>query len=183
MHQRRPLLNDPNTRVTATVNPPLVTLGHAKPALQIEIVSEVLELALSDEQSRNKAEHHRRHRLVNRILGRPDALDLLEASGQLLELRPASLTVPSFGVQGRRDFLDVFDIASDRLVFGSDVVEAAVDATGEPGELLLGEPPFFSSKFRWIDSRTSCKASAIRRPGGWSGPPWSSLTMPRTAAQ
>ena len=41
----------------------------------------------------------------------------------------------------------------------------------QPAELLLREPPFFASKFRWIDSWTSFSASAIRKPGGCSGPP------------
>ena len=41
----------------------------------------------------------------------------------------------------------------------------------KPAELLLREPPFFASKFRWSDSWTSSSASAIRKPGGCSGPP------------
>jgi hypothetical protein len=64
-----------------------------------------------------------------------------------------------------------------------DLVQAALDAAGQAAELLLGEPPFCSSRFRWIDARTSANASAIRTPGGFSGPPWSSLRIPRTAAQ
>jgi hypothetical protein len=52
-----------------------------------------------------------------------------------------------------------------------DFVETRLDASREPAELLLREPPFFASKFRWIDSWTSPKASAIRNPGGCSGPP------------
>jgi hypothetical protein len=47
-----------------------------------------------------------------------------------------------------------------------DFVQTALDASGQAAELLVGEPPFFSSKFRWIDARTSFKASAIRKPGG-----------------
>ena len=54
---------------------------------------------------------------------------------------------------------------------------------GQPAQLRLREPPFFASRFRPSDCRTSSNASAIRNPGGWSGPPWSSLRMPRTAAQ
>jgi hypothetical protein len=68
-------------------------------------------------------------------------------------------------------------------LLGSDLVQAAIDAVGQPVQLLLSESPFFASKLRSIESRTSSKASAIRRPGGWSGPPWSSLRMPRTAEQ
>ena len=73
--------------------------------------------------------------------------------------------------KGRGYLLDVLDVFSDFLLFDLDFVQTSVDAVGQSAELLLGEPPFFSSKFRWIDARTSCKASAIRKPGGWSGPP------------
>ena len=65
----------------------------------------------------------------------------------------------------------VLDVLSDHLLLLLDFVQAALDASGQPAELLLREPPFFSSKFRWIDSWTSFNASAIRNPGGCSGPP------------
>ena len=55
MHQRRPFLNDPNPRVAMAVDPPLVTLGQAKPTLQIEIVLDFLELALADEKARDES--------------------------------------------------------------------------------------------------------------------------------
>jgi len=49
--------------------------------------------------------------------------------------------------------------------------DATVDAVGERLELLFREAPFFSSKFRCKDERTSPRAAAMRRPGGCSGPP------------
>ena len=77
----------------------------------------------------------------------------------------------SFRVQGACNFLDFLDLFSEHLLLRFDRVQAPVDAAGQAVELLLWEPPFFSSKFRWIESRTSPKASAIRKPGGSSGPP------------
>jgi hypothetical protein len=68
-------------------------------------------------------------------------------------------------------------------LLGLDMFQSSVDADGQPIELLLCEPPFFVSRFRWIDSRTSVNASAMSRPGGLRGPPWSLLRIPRTAAQ
>src|SRR5262249_47590232 len=62
-------------------------------------------------------------------------------------------------------------------------LQAAVNTTGQPLQQRLGTPPFWASKLRSSDSRTSCNASLIRTPGGCSGPPWSSLRIPRTAAQ
>jgi hypothetical protein len=38
MHQRRSVQNQAYPRVAMTVNPPLVTLGQAKPALQLEMI-------------------------------------------------------------------------------------------------------------------------------------------------
>jgi len=98
------------------------------------------------------------------------ALDRLARSlktlPQVLELPPPIRARLRLRVQRRGYFLDVLDVAAQRLLFRPDGVQAAVDAVGESAELLLREPPFFSSKFRWIDSRTSPNASAIRKPGG-----------------
>ena len=66
--------------MTVTVNPPLVALGQAKPALEIEIVSDLFKLALADEKTGEKARHHLDHLLMNRLLGALEALD------QFLEL-------------------------------------------------------------------------------------------------
>ena len=82
-----------------------------------------------------------------------------------------SVQVSSPGFEGRGYLLDVLDVFSDFLLFGLDLVQTSVDAVGQEAELLMYESPFFSPKFRWSDARTSSKASAIRRPGGCSGPP------------
>src|SRR6478609_3069376 len=165
MHQRRPFLNDPDPRVAVTVDSPLVTLGQAEPPLQIEIVPDRLELPFAHEQPGEEADHHPGHRRMDRIR------TLLEPIDQLLELFLAVRAASLAGIQGRRNRLDVRDVAADRLLFGLDVLEAAVDATGQAPQLLLCEPPFFSSKLRWSESRASSKASAIRNPGGCNGPP------------
>ena len=54
-------------------------------------------------------------------------------------------------VEGRGYRRNVLDVAAQRFLFVPDGVEAAIDAACESPELLLCEPPFFSSKFRWID--------------------------------
>ncbi len=177
VHQRRTFLNDADPRVAAAVDPPLVTLRHAKPTLQIQVVSDRFERARADEQAREEARHHLDHLPVNRVLRPLKAID--QSFERLLPLGAA----PRPRLEGRGDFLDVLNVASDGLAFGLDGVEAAVDAPGQAAELLLGEPPFCSSTLRWIDARTSPNASAIRTPGGCSGPPWSSLRIPRTATQ
>ena len=161
---RRPFLNDSNPRVAMTVDPPLMTLGQPKPSFEIEIVLDLFKLAFADEKAGEKANHHLDHVLANRILSQ------LEFINQLFELLLAIRTIlPWF--EGRSYLLDVLDVFSDFLLLGLDCVQTSVDAVGQAAELLLFEAPFCSSKFRWIDSRTSFKASAICRPGGWRGPP------------
>ena len=151
--------------MAAPVNPPLVALGQAEPALEIEVVLDPLELARGDEEPGQEACHQRGHVPTNRILGPLESID------QSLELLPAIRAALRPGLEGRGYLLDVLDIFSDRLLLGSDMVQSPVDAAGQAAELLLREPPFFAPKFRWIDSWTSFSASAIRNPGGCSGPP------------
>ena len=52
MHQRRSLQDQSDPRVAMTVNPPLVTLGQAKPTLQIEIIPDRFILLLAHEEAR-----------------------------------------------------------------------------------------------------------------------------------
>ena len=95
-------------------------------------------------------------RLVGTLKALDQFLELLSPRGARLRLR----------FEGCGYFLDILDVVAQCLLFGSDGVQAAVDALSQSAELLLGEPPFFSSKFRWIDAWTSSNASAIRKPGG-----------------
>ncbi len=175
--QRRPFLNNPNPRVAVTMDSSLVAFGQAKPPLQVEIIFDSFHLGSPDKQPGEEADHHSDHVQVNRVCLALEAID------QRLELLLATRDIPRFGIEGRGDLLNLLDVLSDGLLLGSDMVQAAVDAVGQSAQLLFFESPFFSSKLRWSESRTSSKASAIRNPGGWSGPPWSSLRMPRTAEQ
>jgi hypothetical protein len=165
MHQGGSFQNDPNPGVAMAVDPPFVTLGQAKPALQIEIVSNLFPRPLTHEKAGEKAPHHLGHVTVNRILVTRESID--QFFERLLPLGAGPLS----RFEGRGDFLDVLDVLSDRRVLVSHFFESTIDAAGKSAELLFCEPPFCSSTFRWIDSRTSLNASAIRKPGGCSGPP------------
>ncbi len=147
------------------VNSSLVAFGQAKPSLEIEIVLDLFELSRAHEKAGQEADHQRGHVLANRI---PIPLESVD---QRFELRLEIPAAPAFRVECRGHLVHVFDVLSDWLLLGSDVLESPVNAAGQSAELLLCEPPFFASKFRWIDSRTSSKASAVRSPGGWGGPP------------
>ena len=119
----------------------------------------------ADEEAGPKASHQTGHVNVDRIIV------VAEASQQRVEV---GLTPGRFllrGVQRRGHLLDRLDVDPDRLLLGFHQVQSLVDAGGQPAQLRLREPPFFASTFRWIDSRTSSSAAAIRNPGGSSGPP------------
>src|SRR3982751_2532965 len=165
MHQRRSVQDQPNPRVAMTVDPPLVTLRQAEPPLQIEIVPDRFILLLADEEAGQEAEHHRRHAVADRILGRLEAID------QRLELLLALGDVLRPGLQRRGHLRDHAHVLSDHLLLLLDLVQAALDASGQAAELLLRESPFCASRSRWSDAWTSFNASAIRNPGGCSGPP------------
>ncbi len=158
-------MDDANSGVPVTVNSPLVALRQAKPPLEIEVVLDLLELSRADKKAGQEADHEHGHVLANWVLIPLESID------QRLELLLAVRATLRANFQGRGHFLEILNIFSDWLLLGLDVLQSPVDAVGQTAELLFFEPPFFASKFRWIESRTSFNASAIRRPGGWSGPP------------
>jgi hypothetical protein len=125
-----------------TVNPPLVTLGQAKPPLQIEVVLDRFILLFTDEQARKETEHHCSHAVTDRILGRLEVID------QCLELLFPLRDVLGPGLQRRGHLRDHAHILSDHRLLFLDFVQARLDASREPAELLRRDPPFFTSKFR-----------------------------------
>ena len=174
---RRPFLDDPHSRVTVAVDPALVPLGQTEPTLQIEVVQDMIQVVPAQEQARTETVHQTGHVFMNRN----------SVAVQTCEDRiKVGLTrggVSPGRIQGRSDLHDRRDGFPERFLLGLHQRQPGVDAGGQPPQLGLREPPFFASKFRWIDARISSRASAICNPGGWSGPPWSLLRMPRTAAQ
>jgi len=141
-----------------------MTLGQAKPTFQIEIVLDLLEHARADKEASAKAPHDFGHLLMRRI--RRARETFLQGLETFLPFRARSVRH-----EGRCYLRDVLDVAAQRCLLRADAVQAAIDAARQSLQLLRCEPPFFSSRFRWIDSRTSPNASAIRRPEGCSGPP------------
>jgi len=147
------------------VDPSLMPLGQAKPAFQIEIVPNLIGFISTRKQARLEAAHHPGHLLVERIAVADEAID------QLLKLGLPLGAIALLGVQSLGDFLDLLDLFADQFLFGFDRVQALIDAVGQPTQLCFRGPPFFASRFRWIDCRTSFTPSAIRKPGGCSSPP------------
>jgi hypothetical protein len=164
-HQRRAFQDQANPRVAMAVDPSLMALGQAKPPLQVEVVPDRFVALLPDEEAVQEAEHHRGHAVTDRVLGRLEAID------QRLELLLPLDDVLRPGFERLCHLRDHRDVLSDGRLLLLDLIQAARDASGQSAELLLREPPFFSSRFRSSDALTSFSAAAIRRPGGSRGPP------------
>src|SRR5262249_4911685 len=111
----------------------------------------------------------------------------LPAAGQILLQLPEPLLPlghrPGGGVQRLVDPLDLLHQAAHLVLLLLYRAQAALDAAVQAPQLPGREPPFFASKIRSREASTSSSASAMRKPGGCSGPPWSSLRMPRTTVQ
>lgn len=90
---------------------------------------------------------------------------------------------PSFDLKRLPDGLHLFGIAPDDLELLLNEACSALNTAEQIGQGAIRRPPFFAARLRRTDSATSSSASAIRTPGGCSGPPWSSLRIPRVAAQ
>src|SRR3954451_11256924 len=177
MHHRRPFLDHTDSRMAVAVDPPLMPLGHAEPPLQLQVVLYRREVIPAGEQADAEPAHQVGQALMNRVAV------TLQAAEDRIEVALACGGSPRGGVQRRGHLPDGRDLTPDRLLLGLDQVQAPVDAPRQPAQPCLREPPFCRARFRPIDCLTSVSAALISNPGGWSGPPWSLLRMPRTAAQ
>ncbi len=160
VHHGWPFLNDSDPCMAMAMNSPLVALGYAEEPLEIEIVLNLSKLIAAGKETTAEGDHQPCHMLMKRIGSS------LESMNQLLKFLSALLAIPGGRIKGRGNFLNFLHMLSDRLLLALHQFHTTVDAAGQTFQLLFCEPPFFASKFRWIDSRTSAKPSAIRRPGG-----------------
>lgn len=177
MHQGRAFLYDPHPRMLVTMNAAFVGLGLAKPTFQIQVVARACSVVNSYEQPRLKAGHDLAHVPSSVVV----AGKQLVSQGFKFLMAPRARPARRF--QRFLDRLDCRDVSLDRLQFVRDLAQTTVDAFRQTSQLALSAPPFFAWRFRSRDCRTSANASDIRRPGGCSGPPWSSLRIPFTAVQ
>src|SRR5271166_4837641 len=89
-----------------TVDPTLMPLEQAKPALQIEIVADLIHLVPTREQTWLETAHHLGQVLVEGIALGHKALD------QFLEVGLTLGAITLFRVQGACNFLDFLDLFS-----------------------------------------------------------------------
>src|SRR2546426_2773556 len=127
---------------------------------------------------RLKAAHHLGEMLMDGIRARLPRL-LQREELRLTLLRCHRIARPQRGI----DRLQVLGIETNLIQGIMCDSESTVHTASKAVQQRLCSPPFWACRLRSSESRTSCKASRIRTPGGRSGPPWLSLRIPRTAAQ
>ncbi len=177
VNQRRAFQHDSHTGVAMSVNAAFVGFGVAKPAFQIEIILRQASHIATGKQAPFKAQQDFRHLLSHGIsAGLTDAMQFVEAGTARLAV--ALCRIESFG-NGTHDF----DMLANHGQFVSHAIETTIDATRQTFQSLFRSAPFFVARQRSTDSCTDCNASTMRRPGGCSGPPWSSFKIPFTAVQ
>jgi len=76
------------------------------------------------------------------------------------------------------------NVFSDLFLFLGDRLQARSMQLASRRTLPVAAPPFFGLQIGagWTPAPPGVP-QPMRRPGGWSGPPWSSLRMPRTTLQ
>ncbi len=143
--QGRPLLHNPDTRVPVAVDPPLVTLGPAEPALQLQVVLRQFRFITADEQPTLEARHDRGEVLPDRgTVG-------LEVIPQGLVLGAPLETTSLRRLECGLDRGDVRYLPPDGRLDFPHQVEAAIETTGQPPQQRLGPPPLRASRFRCSD--------------------------------
>ena len=177
VNQRRAFQHDSHTGVAMSVDAAFVGFGVAKPAFQIEIILRQTSRIATGKQALFKAQQDFRHLLSYGIsAGLTDAMQFVEAGTARLAV--ALGRIESFG-NGTHDF----NMLANHGQFVSHAVETAIHAARQTFQRLFRSAPFFVARQRSTDPRTDCNASTMRRPGGCSGPPWSSFRIPFTTVQ
>ena len=160
-HQRWTLPYDPHAGVAMTMDPAFVAFGTFEPTLQVHIVGRKLSRLAPHKQPQCKAAHPLGTMLLNGIrAGLPFLLQRVELR---LTLRARGRGARPEGTIHCLQGLGVEANVRQRIPCD---IESAVNATGQTFQQRLCRPPFWACRLRSSDSRTSCNASLIRKPGG-----------------
>lgn len=168
-----------HARVGAAVDSAFMALWAAEEAFEIEVVARECRVVAADEEAIYEREHHFGHLDPNRVIaGR-------EGRGECDEQPLAIFARAVFWVESGVDFSQDFHVNCDFIERVADELDAPVYAPREGAKSLFAAPflPPVVAVALSMDSRSSPSPFAMRKPGGESGPPWSSLRTPRTAAQ
>ena len=175
--QRGSFHDDPHACMAVAMNATLMPLGATKEPFQIQIVTGNVGHVFADEQAGDKGVHGLGHGLPHRLVR------ALKASLERSKQGPTPWHRAVVGVERGGHLANVVHSLFHGLLLWLDLGQAPVDGVGQSLQPLVCRPPFFASRFRCREDWISPRASAIFSPGGCKGPPWSSLSTPRTAAQ
>lgn len=177
VNERGAFQDDSHTGVAMSVDAAFVAFGVAKPAFQIEVILWQARHIAPGKQALFKAQQDFRHLLLQGIGAG------LTGVVQLGKAGVTGLAVALFWIESRGHGTHDFDVSANHGEFVSHAVETAIDAACQALQRPFRSAPFFVTRQRSTDPRTDCNARAMRRPGGCSGPPWSSFRIPFTAVQ
>ena len=178
-NERGSTLDDAGASMRMTVDSTLVPFGASEESLEVEVVARKRRVVAPGEQPFLKRAHHFRHVDADRIGV------LREFCGQCGKSLFAFFRGVVPGVERGIDFTQGFDVPGNFVELIADERDAAVYAPPEGAQRLFA-PPFLrppAAVALSMESRISPSPFAMRTPGGESGPPWSSFSTPRTAAQ
>src|SRR5215831_8754001 len=156
----------------------LVAFGTLEPTLQIQIVCRHISQLAPDKQPWLKTVHYCGKMLVHRV-----STGLPVLPQRVKQRRSRSPRGFVAGLEGAVDGLEVLDVCLHLCQRLTCHLQSGVNTASQMCQQRLCRPPFFARRLRSSESRTSCNASRLRKPGGCNGPPGSSLRMPRTAAR
>lgn len=164
-HQRWAFQDDSHSRMAVAVDAAFVAFGLPKPPFELQVVVGEIRIVSPHKKAGREAAHDLRHVLTDRMLVLlPCLLKALEGCFSLLGRTRVGIERRGYGV-------DRFDVSADFFLGRLDLRQPLIDASGQTPQASFGAPPFFASRSRCSEARTSPSASPIRSPGGSSGPP------------
>ena len=161
-HQCRTLLHNPYPRVATAMEPTLMAFGTLKPTFQIQIVGRKIG-CLTTRQTTPAQSCSSFWRNVGAWDPRLTPTACRRKINCASRSSPVVFVVRPQGAIHRLQVLDVGLHLRQGLTYD---IQAAVNAAGQTRQQRLGSPPFFAPRLRSSASRTSWRASLIRKPGG-----------------
>lgn len=175
----RAAVDEFHARVGAAVDSAFMALWAAEKAFQLKVVPRECRIVATDEEALLEREHHFGHLAPHLVIaGREDR-------GECDEQPFAIFARAVIRIESGVDFSQNLHLTCDFIERAANELDTAVYTPREGAKSLFAAPflPPSVAVALSMDSRSSPSPFAMRRPGGESGPPWSSLRTPRTAAQ
>ena len=160
-----PLLNDAHAGVAMAVDAAFVAFWQSERAFEIIVVGRQIRIVISDKETGGESVDDVAEEVSHR------QWIIAERLAKVEEGRSPLFEGAGFGVEILGNFLNVRKMQPDLGLCGLDMGQTAVDTAYKSLLGFVGRAPFFATRLRCKESRTCCRESAMRNPGGCSGPP------------